>query len=226
MERLKLQTEFNLLSSREVESQWCRSNFYEHGEKSGKFLGNQLRWLRAKQLIAGVRTDNGNITSDSKVINEKFRAFYSNLYTSDCTVDSKVMDNFFSNLDIPSLSQDMRNNLEAPITEEEITAAISKQPGKSPGPDGLPPDFFKKFSDELTPFLCLVLSDSLDSGVLPPSFNQACISLLLKKDKDPLDCASYRPMSLLNTDVKILAKVLAHRWNIISPLSFRIKLGL
>lgn len=42
-------------------------------------------------------------------------------------------------------------------------------------------------------------------------------SLLFKKDKDPLDCASYRPISLLNTDVKIFAKVLAHRLEDILP---------
>lgn len=42
-------------------------------------------------------------------------------------------------------------------------------------------------------------------------------SLLFKKDKDPLDCASCRPISLLNTDVKILPKVLAHRLEDILP---------
>lgn len=60
-------------------------------------------------------------------------------------------------------------------------------------------------------FLVQVLSDSLQEGALPPSFNQACITLLVKKDKDPMDCASYRPISLLNMDVKILVKVLARR---------------
>lgn len=55
----RLQTEFNLLSSRQVESQLLRnrSEFYEHGEKAGKLLANQLRGVRAKQLIAGVQTE-------------------------------------------------------------------------------------------------------------------------------------------------------------------------
>lgn len=44
---------------------------------------------------------------------------------------------------------------------------------------------------------------------LPPTLHQASISLLLKKGKDPHNCSSYRPISLLNVDVKILAKVLA-----------------
>ena len=179
---------------------------------------DQLRGSRAKQLIPGIRTDSGGTTSDQKLINEKFKTFYSNLYSSDCTVDAAVMETFFSNLNMPSLSQDLRHSLEAPITQREIIAAItSMQSGKSPGPDGLPSDFLKKFSAELSPFLCSVFSDSFDSGKLPPSFYQACISLLLKKDKDPLDCASYRPIPLLNTDVKILAKILAHRLDDVLP---------
>ena len=35
--------------------------------------------------------------------------------------------------------------------------------------------------------------------------------MLLKKDKDPNLCGSYRPISLLNNDVKLLAKVLSRR---------------
>lgn len=58
-------------------------------------------------------------------------------------MDFNIMENFFNNLDLPPLSQDLRNNLDAPNTQEEISAAISSmQSGKSPGPDGLSSDFF------------------------------------------------------------------------------------
>lgn len=39
----------------------------------------------------------------------------------------------------------------------------------------------------------------------------ASIRLILKKNKDPEDPASYRPVSLINVDSKILAKVLTLR---------------
>lgn len=65
--------------------------------------------------------------------------------------------------------------------------------------------------------LRLVFEESFSSKSLPPTMRQAIISLLLKKDKNPLSCSSYRPVSLLNTDVKILAKVLALRLEHVTP---------
>lgn len=40
-----------------------------------------------------------------------------------------------------------------------------------------------------------------------PTMREVTISLILKKDKNPSQCSSYQPVSLLNTDVKILAKL-------------------
>lgn len=85
------------------------------------------------------------------------------------------------------------------------------QSGKSPGPDGFPVEFFKRFSAKLIPLLLNMITESLASGILPKTLTSAQISLLLKKNKYPHCCGSYHPISLLNVDGKILAKILAHR---------------
>ena len=69
----------------------------------------------------------------------------------------------------------------------------------------------------MAPLLLSVFNKSLDSGLLPPTLTQATIALLLKKDKDPISCGSYRPLSLLNADVKVLAKVIASRLESVFP---------
>lgn len=46
-----------------------------------------------------------------------------------------------------------------------------------------------------------------------PSLKQ----LILKKDKNPLDCSSYRPISLLCCDFKILTNSLANQLNDVIP---------
>ena len=50
-------------------------------------------------------------------------------------------------------------------------------------------------------------------GRLPDSLYLANISLILKKDKDETDPASYRPIALLGCDLKVFAKILANRLN-------------
>lgn len=54
-----------------------------------------------------------------------------------------------------------------------------------------------------------MLNDSFERGILPVSLREASISLILQKRKDPEDCTSYRPISLLNVDLKNLSKILA-----------------
>ncbi len=89
--------------------------------------------------------------------------------------------------------------------------------GKSPGPDGFLAGFFKKFSALLSPQLTTVPYESLCLGSLPLSLNEACITLIAKKGEDTLECTSYRPISLLNTDAKILAKALARQLDEVIP---------
>lgn len=62
----------------------------------------------------------------------------------------------------------------------------------------------------LSPKLTSLLSDSGSLEALPDSMNEAVIVLVSKPDKDPQDCAAYRPISLFNVDAKIFAKVLAN----------------
>lgn len=62
-----------------------------------------------------------------------------------------------------------------------------------------------------------MFKEALSLGTHPLTLRQASISLLAKKDKDPLICASYRPISLLNVDFKILSKVLAKRLESVIP---------
>ncbi len=83
------------------------------------------------------------------------------------------------------------------------------QSGKTSGPDGYPVEFYEKFSLQLTPLLLNMYKHSLEQASLPQSLMEALITVLLKPGKDPVDCSSYRPFSLLSVDVKILAKIVA-----------------
>lgn len=53
--------------------------------------------------------------------------------------------------------------------------------------------------------------EAFENEVLPPTLRQAMITLILKPGKPPAECSSFRPISLMGVDTKILCKVLAKR---------------
>uniref|UniRef100_A0A3B1ID19 Reverse transcriptase domain-containing protein n=1 Tax=Astyanax mexicanus TaxID=7994 RepID=A0A3B1ID19_ASTMX len=82
---------------------------------------------------------------------------------------------------------------------------------KAPGPDRFPVEFYKHFWPSLSPLFNRMISEIKQNAKLPTNMNTAIISLHLKPNKDPTLPSSYRPLSLMNTDTKIISKALANR---------------
>ena len=89
--------------------------------------------------------------------------------------------------------------------------------GKSPGADGFPVEFYRRFWGLLGQDLVDILNFSFTHGSLSDSQRRGIIRLLYKKD-DPLELKHWRSISLLNTDYKICTKVLANRLRKVIPL--------
>ena len=95
------------------------------------------------------------------------------------------MDKFLSTHTLPKLKQEEIENLNTPITSEEIESVIKNIPtNKIPGPDGFPGEFYQTFKAELIPIL-LKLFQKIDmEGKLPDSFYEASITLIPKPERD------------------------------------------
>uniref|UniRef100_A0A670ZBU0 Uncharacterized protein n=1 Tax=Pseudonaja textilis TaxID=8673 RepID=A0A670ZBU0_PSETE len=102
--------------------------------------------------------------------------------------------------------------LEGNITMMELTEALKKQNvGKAPGPDGLPVEFYKTFQEILNLHLLEVMNEVMSKKRIPKTWSEAYITLILKEDTDLQQVKNYRPISLLNSDYKIFASILAER---------------
>lgn len=146
---------------------------------------------------------------------DSFRSFYQHLYTSQRS-DTIDFLPFFDDTALAWLLNAHREFLLAHFEDDELTEAIMQlQNGKSPGPDGLPAEFYKAYKHLLIPVLRRVFEEARDTGTLPATMREALIIALPKPDKTRNRVELYRPLSLINVDAKILAKFIANR---IGPL--------
>ena len=118
------------------------------------------------------------------------------------------MDRFLEKLNLPILNQEEIN----PITSTEIEAVVkSLSKNRRSGPECFTGELYRTFREELMPILLKLFQKISEEGILPISFYEATITLMPKSDKDNTTDENYRPISLMNTDAKILNKSLANR---------------
>lgn len=105
-QRLILQTEFNLLSTKLITNLLNRTKHrtYEHGEKIGRILAHQLRQKAASQSISEITDESSTKHINHSKINQVFHQFYSKLYTSESHKDDYLFKSFFDHLEIPLIS--------------------------------------------------------------------------------------------------------------------------
>ena len=88
---------------------------------------------------------------------------------------------------------------------------------KSPGVDGFTTEFYKCFWDELKIPLHESYLYSFDHGKLADGQRRGLLNLIPKPNKDLRLLKSWRPVSLLATDYKILTKALSIKLQKVIP---------
>lgn len=83
-------------------------------------------------------------------------------------------------------------------------------PYKAPGPDGFPVGFYQKTWITVGMSICGLVSDYLDSGIMPEGLNDTLVSLI-PKNPHPESVTQFRPISLCNVSYKVITKVMVNR---------------
>jgi hypothetical protein len=111
----------------------------------------------------------------------------------------------------PQLTESSNAMLSAPFTLEEIEDVVKSCDGnKSPGPDGFNFSFFKAFWDVMKFEVRMMFDQFFANSCLPRGILSYFIALI-PKVKSPQGLGEFRPISLLGSLYKLLAKVLAGR---------------
>jgi hypothetical protein len=105
----------------------------------------------------------------------------------------------------------MNEALTAPITISELHGAMKLLPtGKEPGADGFQVDFFLAMWDIIGTNVLEVCQSAFSSGILHWDLNTGTLCLLPKRS-DKISLRNWRPITLLGSVYKCIAKLLAQR---------------
>ena len=185
-----------------------KAKWYNEGEHNTKYFFSLEKSRAGQKCINTLLDERGNEIRGNKKILNKMRQFYECLYTSDKKIKFQE-ENANNNV----LNDEQKISLEGLITASEISKAVYElNNDKAPGIDGLPVEIYKVFWLKLKDPLIKALNWAYtENNELHKSAREGVISLIPKPNRDTRLIKNLRPITLLNTDYKILEKCLANR---------------
>ena len=181
--------------------------WYNEAGKSSKYFLNLEKSRSEARHMSSLITESGETINDQSIILRKQRDFYAKLYTSDPDVSFDYQNE--SGIKIPD---DMKESMEGLFTMNELKTALKQlKRNKSPGVSGLTAEFYMVFFPQIKEVLLNAINYSFKTGRLHESALRGIINLIPKQGRDVRFLKHLRPISLLNTDYKLIEKMLANR---------------
>lgn len=182
-----------------------KNTIFFHAKADSRVKRNNIKMLH---------DSSGNPQTSIETIRRVVMNFYRNLFSSSRgSISVGQLDMVDRRID-----DSMAAELVMSYTREEVVRALKDMhPCKSPGPDGLPALFYKKYWDLLGEELCSLVLGFLNGGNMPADLNHTFVALI-PKVREPTDMKDLRPISLCNVSYKFISKVLANRLKKILPV--------
>ncbi|PNX76937.1 cysteine-rich receptor-like protein kinase, partial [Trifolium pratense] len=185
--------------------QQSRSLWLKEGDANSKYFHSVLASCSRRNAISVIHVEGASLEDVAPIRQAVFSHFASHFKSS--TEERPRVDN----LQFKRLTYVEGSSLTKPFTETEVKSAVwDCDSYKSPGPDGINFSFIKDFWAELRGDVMCFISDFHRNGKLAKGINSTFIALIPKIDS-PQRLNDFRPISLVGSLYKILAKVLANR---------------
>lgn len=166
---------------------------------------------KPKTAINAIKSAAGTLATTNAGCAQVLTRHYANISKQplrDESSQEQVLDKLKPNLTEP-IPADLGS---APITEAEVKFAIKHmKPSTAPGMDGIQINLYQKYKHILVPLLTRVYNAMFELNKVPKQLLDGLIIPLYKQDGDLTEAVNYRPITLLGTDYRILAKVLSNR---------------
>nr|GEW58369.1 RNA-directed DNA polymerase, eukaryota [Tanacetum cinerariifolium] len=186
--------------AQKIKIRWC-----VEGDENSKFFHGILNKKRSQSNIRGVLID-GKWTDELVKFKCEFFHHFSNRFGKPSD-DRVEIDMNFPN----TLSIDQKADLESMVTIEEVKRAVwDCGRDKAPGPDGYTFSFYRHFWSTIEKDLFAAVQYFFNHGDIPKGCNSTLITLIPKIPGANM-VKDFRPISLIGSFYKIIAKVLTNR---------------
>jgi hypothetical protein len=194
-----------------------KANIIENDEKCSKFFLQLENQNYNSKNIKTVIVNNEKISDPVKILEEE-KKYYENLFAENKHENICINDCNLFQQNAKRLSDEDKQICDSPITVDDCTAIVKTlKNNKTPGTDGLNSEFYKVFWSRIKQLVIDSFLYALESGELSVDQKRAVITLTPKPNKDNRYLQNWRPISLLNTDYKILTKTLAQKLQNVLP---------
>ena len=185
-----------------------KCKYTREGEKSSKyFFSLEKKRYREKNMYCLVKENGEEIREPLHILKEQ-ADYYEQLYKSDPKTYFKLK----RNDNDPKLNEPDKIYGDSDLLVDELfDAVMTLKSNKCCGGDGLSVEFYRCFFKRLKIPLHEMYIDAKSKGILPESTRRGMISLLPKKNSNTKMLKHKRPLTLTNSDYKILAKAFDNR---------------
>ena len=183
-----------------------KMKWVELGEKSSKyFFSLEKARYNAKTCYKLIGENEMEITNQEDILKQQHK-FYKELYQKDEGIKFDMVNSY--GVTVPEFLQRTQEQQVTMVDLENAIKFMNNQ--KTPGEDGIPVDFYKVFWRQIkTPFLEMV-EEVYESKTLHETARRGILNLIPKPNKDSRYIKNLRPITLLNTDYKIIEKAVAN----------------
>ncbi len=195
-----------------VRVEWLRQ-----GERPNPAITRAVHPPQDTRLVPALRDSAGRLATDLKQLPGIVASYWSGISTAPADISATAQQAVLGVLDTegPKLPLQEAAAIDSlDVSPSEVERALQQQkPGKAPGWDGIPGDLYRHFRGTVAPMLARLYTAIGSTQQLPAGFHRGVISTIYKERGDLTSPGNYRPITLLCSDYRVLAKVLANRLN-------------
>lgn len=189
----------------------------EQGEQPTKYFFRKLKQRKTNKALTEIENREGKkLTSKEEILGE-VEQFYKNLWKKSTHENPALQDKYIENIKHLRISEEEEIQLETQITQLEIKHTLQgMENDKTPGPDGLSKEFYTRYWNIIKKDVQELHNNAYLFGGICETWKEGATTILYKKG-DPNLLKNWRPITLLNTDYKLLTGILSRRLKRILP---------